>query len=44
MQVERLKAPLGEVLFSQRSVRKFRPDPIPIRARSEPDPSASFPG
>src|SRR5574337_958529 len=29
MKVEKLKASLGEVLFSQRSVRKFRPDPIP---------------
>jgi nitroreductase len=25
----RLAMPLGEVLFSQRSIRKFRPDPIP---------------
>lgn len=30
MKVERLKMPLGEAVFSQRSVRKFRPDPIPV--------------
>ena len=26
----RLDMPLGEVLFTQRSIRKFRPDPIPV--------------
>src|SRR5712692_2314339 len=30
MRIDKLGAPLGEVLFSQRSVRKFRSDPIPI--------------
>jgi nitroreductase len=29
MSVDRLTMPLGEVVFTQRSVRKFRPDPIP---------------
>jgi nitroreductase len=27
--VERLSMPLGEALFTQRSIRRFRPDPIP---------------
>lgn len=26
----RLDMPLGEVIFSQRSIRRFRPDPIPV--------------
>jgi nitroreductase len=26
----RLSKPIGEVLFTQRSVRKFKPDPIPV--------------
>src|ERR1700738_714320 len=26
---ERLKMPVGEAMFSQRSIRRFRPDPIP---------------
>jgi len=30
MSVERLSRPIGEVMFSQRSVRKFKPDPIPV--------------
>ena len=30
MNGERIKMPLGEALFTQRSVRKFKPDPIPI--------------
>jgi nitroreductase len=30
MSVERLGKPIGEVIFSQRSVRKFKPDPIPV--------------
>ena len=29
MSSDRLTMPIGEVLFTQRSVRKFRPDPIP---------------
>src|SRR5262245_66307789 len=29
MSFERLQMPMGEAMFSQRSVRKFRPDPIP---------------
>jgi nitroreductase len=29
MSFERLSTPIGEVMWSQRSVRKFRPDPIP---------------
>ena len=29
MNIERLKMPLGETLFTQRSMRKLRPDPIP---------------
>ena len=29
MSFERLKMPMGEAMFTQRSVRKFRPDPIP---------------
>src|SRR5262245_55999067 len=31
MSFERLVMPIGEAMFSQRSVRKFRPDPIPAR-------------
>lgn len=30
MNVDRLTMPIGEVMFTQRSVRKFRPDPIPV--------------
>jgi len=30
MNVDRLTTPIGEVMFTQRSVRKFRPDPIPV--------------
>ena len=30
MSVERLNKPIGDVIFSQRSVRKFKPDPIPV--------------
>src|ERR671938_2046816 len=26
----RLRMPIGEAMFSQRSIRKFRPDPIPL--------------
>jgi nitroreductase len=29
MNIERLKMPLGEAMFTQRSMRKLRPDPIP---------------
>lgn len=29
MSFERLAMPIGQAMFSQRSVRKFRPDPIP---------------
>jgi len=29
MSSERLRMPIGEAMFTQRSVRKFRPDPIP---------------
>jgi nitroreductase len=29
MSANRLQMPIGEVMFTQRSVRKFRPDPIP---------------
>jgi len=29
MSSNRLQMPIGEVMFTQRSVRKFRPDPIP---------------
>jgi nitroreductase len=29
MNADRLTKPLGEAMFTQRSVRKFRPDPIP---------------
>src|SRR5919202_2049710 len=28
--VGRLDMPIGEAMFSQRSIRKFRPDPIPM--------------
>src|SRR5436190_18057420 len=28
--VSRLSMPLGEAMFSQRSIRRFRPDPIPM--------------
>jgi nitroreductase len=27
---ERLDMPIGEAMFSQRSIRRFRPDPIPV--------------
>ncbi len=30
MSSDRLTMPIGEVMFTQRSVRKFRPDPIPV--------------
>ncbi|HET7876920.1 MAG TPA: nitroreductase family protein [Methylomirabilota bacterium] len=30
MRVDRLTMPVGQAMFSQRSVRQFRPDPIPI--------------
>ena len=30
MQVDRLKMPIGEAMFSQRSTRRLRPDPIPL--------------
>ena len=30
MDRERLSMPLGEAMFTQRSIRRFRPDPIPI--------------
>jgi nitroreductase len=30
MSSDRLTTPIGEVIFTQRSVRKFRPDPIPV--------------
>ena len=30
MSKERLARPIGEVMFSQRSVRKFKPDPIAV--------------
>jgi nitroreductase len=30
MSVNRLARPIGEVMFSQRSVRKFKPDPIAV--------------
>ena len=30
MSSDRLTMPIGEVIFTQRSVRKFRPDPIPV--------------
>ena len=30
MQIDRLKMPIGEALFTQRSARKLRPDPIPV--------------
>jgi nitroreductase len=30
MSAERLTMPIGEAMFSQRSVRKFKPDPIPV--------------
>jgi nitroreductase len=29
--VDRLNMPIGEAMFSQRSIRKFRPEPIPIQ-------------
>ncbi len=28
--VSRLSMPLGEAMFTQRAIRRFRPDPIPI--------------
>jgi nitroreductase len=28
--ISRLEMPIGEAMFSQRSIRKFKPDPIPI--------------
>ena len=30
MNQQRLAMPLGEAMFFQRSVRKFKPDPIPV--------------
>ncbi len=30
MQTDRLKMPIGEAMFTQRSVRKLRTDPIPM--------------
>ena len=30
MNADRLTTPIGEVIFTQRSVRKFRPDPLPV--------------
>jgi len=30
MSSDRLIMPIGEVMFTQRSVRKFRPDPVPV--------------
>lgn len=30
MQSERLTMPIGEAVFTQRSIRKLRPDPIPV--------------
>jgi nitroreductase len=30
MSSDRLTMPIGEAMFTQRSVRKFRPDPIPV--------------
>src|SRR5256885_3294303 len=30
MDVARLSMPIGEAMFSQRSIRRFRPDPIPM--------------
>jgi nitroreductase len=30
MTTDRLSKPIGDVIFTQRSVRKFRPDPIPV--------------
>ena len=30
MQTDRLKMPIGEAMFTQRSVRKLRTDPIPV--------------
>ncbi|HSB41764.1 MAG TPA: nitroreductase family protein [Methylomirabilota bacterium] len=30
MQIDRLKMPIGEAMFTQRSTRKLRPDPIPV--------------
>ena len=30
MDYSRLSMPLGEVMFTQRSIRRFRPDPIPL--------------
>src|SRR5215217_9666850 len=29
MDYQRLSMPIGEAMFSQRSIRRFRPDPIP---------------
>lgn len=31
MDYSRLSMPLGEAIFTQRSIRRFRPDPIPIQ-------------
>ena len=30
MDYSRLSMPLGEAIFTQRSIRRFRPDPIPV--------------
>ena len=30
MDYSRLSMPLGEAMFTQRSIRRFKPDPIPL--------------
>jgi nitroreductase len=30
MDYSRLSMPLGEAIFTQRSIRRFKPDPIPL--------------
>ena len=30
MDHQRLSMPIGEAMFTQRSIRRFRPDPIPM--------------
>jgi nitroreductase len=30
MDYSRLSMPLGEAIFTQRSIRRFRPDPVPL--------------
>ncbi len=37
MQTDRLKMPIGEAMFTQRSTRKLRTDPIPDRGPPPPD-------